>query len=211
MTVPPDDIVRVDMVPADRQERLRQTRLAILQALFDVYPSDMGETDRALDEIRQRAGTMPADEEPLDGSVILSEALKDLRQAGYLRYSARDRLTLTADGMEWLADNRPGTSYGEIAGLAGGILRTTAKLARAIEVLERKQAQIDGSTAKLEKEQKTLEGRLVDADRDVFRRVIPFFALFAAAFAVINASGQAVTRAFYTRGSGRESNGYVLD
>jgi len=137
-----------------------------------------------INEIRQRAGTMPADEEPLDGPALVADAIRAMLNSHHIRRRkrARDRIQITPDGMTWLAEQHPATSWDDLETIKATMFRITAKLARANETLEAKQASI--------------EHRLVDLDRDVFRRVIPFFALFAAVFALINATSQAVTRAF---------------
>src|SRR5579871_4798456 len=126
--------------PADRQERLRQAQIAILGLLQDSFMRRVVfDDDQELDAIRQRAAHEPADEERLDGSAIVEDSIRIMLQANRIRRrqaGKRHELEITPDGIEWLADERPGVNFDELDRMGAIVGWNLAKMARMREDLQ---------------------------------------------------------------------------
>ncbi len=115
----PETVASEILLAADVPERVHQSKIAILGALFRVYPSDLRDGDPELNKIRERTGTMPADEEPVDGAAVVRTPLREMTQSGYVLHprSDRRRMLITPDGMDWLAQHSPGRRSGRLIDL----------------------------------------------------------------------------------------------
>ena len=169
----------------------RKTEGDILEILYKAYPQFVVTAHPGpIQEVRKRAGSGRFGENR-HGERLWDEAIGELTNAGHVSVGNAAMgdyaLTITPTGIRELTKRRGMSIVEDLNQLNRTVMEATAQLAETIEASKAEQARLDHRVQEVDK-------RVTSAERDFYSRIVPFFALFVAAFALINAGAQAAVR-----------------
>jgi hypothetical protein len=162
-----------------RELRVMNVETGILRSLLEVWPGALSIAAKPLADLRSDESVF---ENALEGLLVQGRVIegRDAQHGGRV-------LKITSSGAALFADRSAGLDIGEMDTIKQTVFRTLSQVIGALEENDKSQHDLRESVEQIREVARS-------AETTFYSRVVPLFALFVAAFALINAGAQAAVR-----------------